>query len=85
MSLICLVEYILFQTYKIILNTLIKKHEIIANNLPIQIYVHKIKIRIDFEIKTGYKLELLSPEAINYYDVQKRRLIKIMMEKMYQN
>ena len=28
-----------------------------------QIYVNKIKNRIVFKIKTGYKLELLSPEA----------------------
>ena len=39
---------------------IIKKHEIIADNPPAQIYVNKIKNRIVFEIKTGYKLELLT-------------------------
>ena len=39
---------------------IIKKHETIADNPPIQIYVNKIKNRIAFKIKTGYKLELLS-------------------------
>ena len=43
---------------------IIKKHEIIANNTPVQIYVNKIKNRIVFKIKTGYKLELLSPETM---------------------
>ena len=43
---------------------IIKKHESIANNPPVQIYVNKIENRIVFKIKTGYKLELLSPETI---------------------
>ena len=41
-----------------------KKHETIADNPPVQIYTSKIKNRIVFKIKTGYKLELLSPETI---------------------
>ena len=43
---------------------IIKKHETIANNAPVQIYVNKIKNRIGFKIKTGCKLELLSPETM---------------------
>ena len=31
-----------------------------ADNLPVQIYVNKIKNRIVFKIKSGYKLELLT-------------------------
>ena len=54
---------------------IIKKHKTPAENPPIQIYRNKIKNRIAFKIKTGYKLELLSPETM---------LIKIKMEKMYQ-
>ena len=42
---------------------IIKKHETIETmklyNPPVQIYVNKIKNRIVFKIKTGYKLELL--------------------------
>ena len=34
---------------------IIKKHEIIIDNPPVQIYVSKIKNRIVFEIKTDYK------------------------------
>ena len=40
-----------------------KKHETLAENPPIQIYLNKIKNRVVFKIKTGYKLELLSPET----------------------
>ena len=36
---------------------IIKKHVTIADNPPVQIYVNKIKNRIVFKIKTGYKLE----------------------------
>ena len=39
---------------------IIKKYETIADNSPLQIYVNKIKNRIAFKIKTGYKLQLLS-------------------------
>ena len=43
---------------------IIKKHEILAENLPVQIYPNEIKNRIVFKIKTGYKLESLFPEAM---------------------
>ena len=43
---------------------IIKKHETLTENPPVQIYPNKIKNRIVFKIKTGYKLELLSPETI---------------------
>ena len=41
----------------------IKKHETLTENLPVQIYPNKIKTRIVFKIKTGYQLELLTPET----------------------
>ena len=56
--------HILFQTFKIVLSTLLKKHETKANQPPVHIYVNKIKNRIVFTIKTDYKVELLSPEKI---------------------
>ena len=43
---------------------IIKKHEALTENPSIQIYPNKIKNRIVFKIKTGYKLELLTPEAM---------------------
>ena len=42
----------------------IKKQETLAGNPPIQIYPNKIKNRIAFKVKTGYKLELLSLETM---------------------
>ena len=42
---------------------IIKNHETIANNPPVQIYLNKIKNRIVFKVKTGHELELLSPET----------------------
>ena len=41
-----------------------KKHETLTENPPVQIYPNKIKNRIVFKVKTGYKLELLSPETM---------------------
>ena len=64
---------------------IIKKYETLAGNPPIQIYPNKMKNRIVFEIKTGYKLELLSPEIMKLLGSTKKMLIKIKMEKMYQN
>ena len=66
MNLICLIDHILFQTFTIYLQYIIKKHKTIANNPPVDIYAKKNKNRIVFKIKTGYKLELLSPETMKY-------------------
>ena len=38
------------------------KHETIADNLLLQICPNKIENTVVFKVKTGYKLELLSPE-----------------------
>ena len=43
---------------------IIKKHEMLSENPSIQIYPNKIKNRIVFKIKNGYKLELLTPETM---------------------
>ena len=40
---------------------IIKKHENLTENPAIQIYSNKITNRIIFKIKSGYKLELLTP------------------------
>ena len=41
-----------------------KKYVILTDNLSIMIYSNKIKNRIIFKIKNGYKLELLTPETM---------------------
>ena len=52
-------DLILFLIFKIVCS-ISSKHETIADNPPVQIYGNKIKNRIVFKIKSGYKLELLS-------------------------
>ena len=64
---------------------IIKKLETLTETPPVQIYSNKIKNRIVFKIKTGYKLELLSPDTMKLLGGTKKMLIKIKMEKMYQN
>ena len=56
---------ILYPIFKIILNLLSKKNEIITDeDSPIKVYANKIKNRIVFKVKIGYKLELLTKETM---------------------
>ena len=64
---------------------MIKKHETLTENPPIQIYPNKIKNRIVFKIKTGYKLELLTPETMRLLGSTKKMLIQIQIVEMYQH
>ena len=43
---------------------ILKKHSEIFDNPPIRIYVNKIENKITFKIKSGYYLELLTPETM---------------------
>ena len=54
----------------------LKKHETVTDNPSIIIYVNKIENRITFEIKTGYYLELLTPEAIKLLGRTKYKINK---------
>ena len=51
---------------------IIKRRETIADNLQVQIYVNKIKNRVVFKIKTGYRLELLFPETMKLLESTKK-------------
>ena len=53
---------------------IIKKHETLVENPPVQIYMNKIKNRIVFKIKTGYKLDLLTPETMKLLGSTKKIL-----------
>ena len=55
---------------------IIKKHETLTENSPVQIYPNKIKTRIVFKIKADYKLELLSPETIKLLGSTKKDVDK---------
>ena len=52
---------------------IIKKHETLTENPPVQIYPNKIKNRIVFKIKTGYKLELLTFKTMKLLGSAKKR------------
>ena len=63
-----------------------------SQNMKLWLRIHrfkftpqKIKNRIVFKIKTGYKLELLTLETMKLLGSTKKTLIKIKMEKMCQN
>ena len=51
---------------------IIKKHETLTDNQPVQVYPNKIKKGIVFKIKTGYKLELLTPETMRFLRCTKK-------------
>ena len=75
--LIYLMVFILLQILKIILNLSLKN---------MKLYPNKVKNMIVFKIKTGYKLELLSPETMKLLGSTKKVVDKTKkMEKMYQN
>ena len=44
----------------------IKKQETLTENPSIKVYPNKIKNRIIFKVKTGFKLELLTPETMKW-------------------
>ena len=47
-----------------------------TEKLPVKVYSNKIKSRIVFEIKTCYKLELLTPETMKSLEGTKRDVDK---------
>ena len=55
---------------------IIKKHETLTENPPIQIYPNKIENRVIFKVKTGFKLELLSPETMKLLRTTKKDVDK---------
>ena len=47
----------------------------ITENPSLQIYPNKIKNSIVYKIKTGYKLELLTPETMRFLDSTKKDVV----------
>ena len=56
------------------MNILYKKHNEKVDNQPIKIYVNKIENRT--EIKTGYFLELLTPETMKLLRSTENKITK---------
>ena len=69
-----LMGHILYQIFKTILSTFLKKYN--EDNSPIKIYVNKIENRITFKIKTGYYLELLTPETMKLLGSTENKITK---------
>ena len=69
-----LMGHILYQIFKTILSTFLKKYN--EDNSPIKINVNKIENRITFKIKTGYYLELLTPQKIKLLGNTKNKIPK---------
>ena len=57
---------------------IIKKHETLTQNLPVEIYPDKIKNKIVFKVKTGYKLELFTPETMKLLGSGKKDVEKYL-------
>ena len=55
---------------------IIKKTQTLTKNPPVQIYVNRIKNRIVFKIKTGCKLELLTPKTMKLLGSTKKDVDK---------
>ena len=55
---------------------ILKKHEEKAANPLIKLYINKIENGIKFKIKTGYYLELLTPETMKLLGSTKRKITK---------
>ena len=79
-----LMDHILYQIFKItlkILNVLkilniLEKHETVTDNPSIKIYINKIENRIKLKIKSGYYLELLTPETMKILGGTKTKITK---------
>ena len=77
-------DHILYQIFKItlkILNVLkilniLEKHETVTDNPSIRIYINKIENRIKLIIKSGYYLELLTPETMKILGGTKTKITK---------
>ena len=55
---------------------ILKKHSESVDNPPIRIYVNRIESRITFKIKSGYYLELLTPEKMKLLGSAENKITK---------
>ena len=69
-----LMDHILYQIFKISLKIYLKKHGEKTVNPSIRIYINKIENRITFKIKTGYYIEILTPETMKVLGSTKSRI-----------
>ena len=55
---------------------IIRKHDTLNENPPVQIYPNKIKNRIAFKVKTGYEPELLSVDTMKLLGSTKKDVVR---------
>ena len=75
-SLNYLIDHILYQISGTVLSISSKKHETNTDNPTIMMCVNEIENRITFKIKTGYYLELLTPETMKFLQSAKSKINK---------
>ena len=69
-----LMSDILYQIFKTILSISSKNHQAVTDNPNVMIYVNTIKNKITFKNKTGYYLELSTPETIKLLGSTKSKI-----------
>ena len=69
-------DHFLYLILKIILSISKKKHDGKTINASVTIYVNKIENRMTFKIKTGYYIELLTPETMKLLGSTKSKIRK---------
>ena len=69
-------DHILYQIFKTILSMFLKKHNEMIDNPSIKIYVNKTEKRVTFKIKTGYYLELSTPETMKLLATTENKITK---------
>ena len=58
---------------------ILKKHSENVDNPSIRIYVNKIENRIRFRIKSGYYLELLTPETMELLGSTESKIVRMYL------
>ena len=62
---------------------ILKKHGESIDNLSVKMCINKIENRITYKIKSGYNLELLTPETMKLLGSTENRITKDKNVKMY--
>ena len=55
---------------------IIKKHETLTRTPPVQVYINRINNRLVFKIKDGYKIELQTPQTMEFFGSTKKLIEK---------
>ena len=53
---------------------ILKKHETVTDNPSIRTHINKIENRVALKVKTGYYLELLTPETMTLLGITKSKI-----------